>query len=66
MEKKKVVTKGSLARQLMAALLVLIAVSVVLVFVLFGLKDPDKGPGNMPASGDATPLRNNGSPPTSK
>lgn len=66
METKKEYKKGSLARQLMASLLVIIAVSVVLVFVLFGLKDPDKGPGNMPASGDATPLRNNGSPPTSK
>lgn len=63
---KKEFKKGDLARRLMAGLLALIAVSVVLVFFLFGLKNPDKGPGNMPANGDATPLRSNGSPATSK
>lgn len=58
--------KGKLGRRLMAVLLILIAVCVVLVFWLFGLHTPSNGPGNIPATGEAAPLRDNGSPPTSK
>lgn len=50
----------------MAGLLVLIAVCVVVVLVVYGLRQPANGPGNVPASGAATPLQQNGSPPTSK
>lgn len=66
METKRENKRGDLARRLMAGLLALIAVCVVVVLVVYGLKDPNKGPGNVPAVGEATPLRDNGSPPTSK
>lgn len=66
LETKQESGKGRPARRVMAVLLLFIALSVVLVLLFFGLKDPDKGPGNVPANGDAVPLRDNGSPPTSK
>ena len=66
MEAKRENKRGDLARRLMAGLLALVAVCVVVVLLVYGLKDPSKGPGNVPAAGEATPLRDNGSPPTSK
>jgi hypothetical protein len=66
METRREHKRGDLGRRLMAGLLLLIAVCVVVVFLVFGLNDPTKGPGNVPANGEATPLRDNGSPPTSK
>lgn len=65
-QEKRSFAKGSLARRVMAALLAFIAIMVVLVLIVFGLRTPAKGPGNVPANGEALPLRNNGSPPTSK
>jgi hypothetical protein len=58
--------RGAFARQLMAGLLAFIAVCVVVVLLVYGLREPAKGPGNVPATGAATPLQDNGSPPTSK
>lgn len=66
MEVEQEQSRGALARRLMAGLLVLIAVCVVVVLVVYGLRQPANGPGNVPASGAATPLQQNGSPPTSK
>lgn len=66
METRQEHKRGDLARRLMAGLLVLIGVCVVVVFLVYGLKDPTKGPGNVPATGEATPLRQNDSPPTTK
>ncbi|MEZ2299265.1 hypothetical protein [Variovorax sp. RCC_210] len=57
---------GQLGRRLMAAMLTVIAVVVVGVLFAYGLRKPENGPGNVPAQGDARPLRDNGSPPTSK
>ncbi len=53
-------------RRLMAALLVAIAISVVCLLFAYGMRQPEKGPGNVPAQGAVTPLRDNTSPPTSK
>ncbi|KQW54256.1 hypothetical protein [Variovorax sp. Root411] len=66
METKQEQSRGTLARRLMAGLLVLIAVGVVVVLVGDGLIKPADGPGNVPASGAVIPLQQNGSPPTSK
>jgi hypothetical protein len=57
---------GQLGRRLMATLLVFIAVVVVGVLFAYGLRKPEAGSGNVPAEGAAQPLRDNGSPPTSK
>lgn len=53
-------------RRLMAALLAAIAISVVCLLFAYGVRQPEKGPGNVPAQGAVTPLRDNTSPPTSK
>jgi len=50
----------------MAALVTLIAVLVVGSLFFYGLRRPEQGPGNVPAQGEAPPLRDNGSPPASK
>ena len=57
---------GRPGRRLMAALVTLIAVLVVGSLFFYGLRRPEQGPGNVPAQGEAPPLRDNGSPPASK
>ena len=57
---------GRPGRRLMAALVALIAVLVVGTLFSYGLRKPEQGPGNVPAQGEAPPLRDNGSPPASK
>ncbi|WP_395322089.1 hypothetical protein [Variovorax sp. UC74_104] len=57
---------GRAGRRLMAALLAVIAIIVVGMLFFYGVRKPERGPGNVPAQGAAKPLQDNGSPPTSK
>jgi hypothetical protein len=50
----------------MATMLAIIAVVVFVTLFFYGVRSPQQGPGNVPADGAVTPLRNNGSPPTTK
>ncbi len=54
-----------LGTRMIGGLLVFIAVIAVLV-VIFYVRDPSQGPGNVPATGPVTPLHDNGSPTTTK
>lgn len=57
---------GRLGRLLMATMLAVIAVVVFVTLFFYGVRSPQQGPGNVPADGAVTPLRDNGSPPTTK
>uniref|UniRef100_UPI0040390BD0 hypothetical protein n=1 Tax=Variovorax sp. BK018 TaxID=3450241 RepID=UPI0040390BD0 len=58
---------GRPGRRLMAVLVIVIAILVIgTLFFYGGLRRPEQGPGNVPAQGEAPPLRDNGSPPASK
>ena len=43
--------QGDIGRRLMWTLLAAIAVIVVVVLFFYGIKDPEKGPGNLPPGG---------------
>lgn len=63
----KVRDKGGRAgRRLMAVLVAVIAIIAIGMLFFYGGRKPEQGPGNLPAQGGAVPLRDNGSPPTSK
>ncbi|MDQ0568342.1 heme/copper-type cytochrome/quinol oxidase subunit 2 [Variovorax paradoxus] len=58
--------QGDIGRRLMWTLLVVIAVIVVGVLFFFGISDPSKGPGNVPASDASAPSQASGNSPASK
>ncbi|CAN7373315.1 hypothetical protein LJR161_002191 [Variovorax paradoxus] len=58
--------QGDIGRRLMWILLAVIAVIVVAVLFFYGITDPSKGPGNVPASGAATPAQESTSPARSR
>jgi flagellar basal body-associated protein FliL len=57
--------QGDIGRRLMWILLAVIAVIVVAVLFFYGIADPSKGPGNVPA-GTAPPARESTSSPPSR
>jgi flagellar basal body-associated protein FliL len=58
--------QSDIGRRLMWILLAVIAVIVVAVLFFYGITDPSKGPGNVPASGAVTPAQKNASPANSR
>jgi hypothetical protein len=58
--------QGDIGRRLMWTLLAAIAVIVVVVLFFYGIKDPEKGPGNLPPGGGPAPTQENGLPPPAK
>jgi hypothetical protein len=66
METRRTRKQPTIGGRLMWCLLAAIAIIVVALLFSYGARDPSKGPGNVPADGPATPLQQNGSPPTSK
>lgn len=48
--------QGALGRRLMWVLLAIIAISVVGVLYVYGMREPAKGPGNLPEGGASAPL----------
>lgn len=59
-------TKMRIGRRLMAALLAAAVVSVACLLFAYGMHEPKKAPGEVPARGAATPLQDNTGPPASK
>lgn len=58
--------QGDIGRRLMWTLLAVIAVIVVGVLFFYGIGDPSKGPGNIPANDATTPRSATESTPASK
>lgn len=58
--------QADIGRRLMWILLAVIAVIVVAVLFFYGITDPSKGPGNVPASGAAAPAQENAAPAKSR
>ncbi|MDH6169168.1 hypothetical protein M2282_004332 [Variovorax boronicumulans] len=55
MDPKQHRKQGALGRRLMWTLLAAIAVAVVMVLFFYGIREPEKGPGNLPPSGGSAP-----------
>ena len=58
--------QGDIGRRLMWTLLAVIAVIVVGVLFFYGISDPSKGPGNVPATDTTAPRPATESQPSSK
>lgn len=58
--------QGDIGRRLMWILLAVIAVIVVAVLFFYGITDPSKGPGNVPASAAVAPAQEKATPARSR